>query len=119
MPNFKKICERLTKLEALRLEPVDPDKLSEALQVNDETPIESLEESFDEFVKESAFIDEELYTPSSDVYQTSYGTYQVQSPETIDLIRSLPIELRQSLSTLRQKKKPNEIVVLTSCSCST
>ena len=27
------------------------------------------------------------------------------------MIRSLPIELRQSLSTLRQKKKPNEIVV--------
>jgi len=111
MPNFNKICERLTKLESLRLEPVDPEKLNDALHMDENTPVESLEESFDEFVKESAFIDEELYTPSSDVYQTSYGTYQVQSPETIDLIRSLPIELRQSLSTLRQKKKPNEIVV--------
>ena len=111
MHNFNKICERLTKLESLRLEPVDPEKLNDALRMDENRPVESLEESFDEFVKESAFIDEELYTPSSDVYQTSYGTYQVQSPETIDLIRSLPIELRQSLSTLRQKKKPNEIVV--------
>ena len=111
MHNFNKICERLTKLESLRLEPVAPEKLNDALRMYENRPVESLEESFDEFVKESAFIDEELYTPSSDVYQTSYGTYQVQSPETIDLIRSLPIELRQSLSTLRQKKKPNEIVV--------
>ena len=111
MHNFNKICERLTKLESLRLEPVDPEKLNDALRMDENRPVESLEESFDEFVKESAFIDEELYTPSSDVYQTSYGTYQVQSPETIDLLRSLPIELRQSLSTLRQKKKPNEIVV--------
>ena len=111
MHHFNKRCERLTKLESLRLEPVDPEKLNDALRMDENRPVESLEESFDEFVKESAFIDEELYTPSSDVYQTSYGTYQVQSPETIDLIRSLPIELRQSLSTLRQKKKPNEIVV--------
>ena len=67
MHNFNKICERLTKLESLRLEPVEPQKLNDALRMDENRPVESLEESFDEFVKESAFIDEELYTPSSDV----------------------------------------------------
>ncbi len=112
MPNFKKICERLTKLEALRLEPVDPDKLNKALRVDDETPIESLEKSFDEFVNESAFIEEEVYSYSNNVMPSAgYGSFYVQSPETMDLIRSLPYQIRQSLSSLRKQKKPDEIIV--------
>ena len=69
------------------------------------TPVESLEESFDEFVKDSAFIDEEVYsTDSMYPMYSGYGSFYVQSPETMDLIRSLPYQLRQSFMSLRKQK---------------
>ncbi len=113
MPNFNKIISRLHKLQLLGSQPVDQNLLSKTLDnINKDNPVESVEESFDEYVKESAFIDEEAYSTDSNypMYSTS-GNYFVQSPETIDLIRSLPVELRQTLSTLRSQKKSNQIIV--------
>ena len=113
MPNFNKIISRLHKLRLMGSEPVSPDTLNDALDgVNLDTPVESIEESFDKYVKDSAFIDEETYSTDSNypMYSTS-GSYYVQSPETMDLIRSLPAELRQTLSTLQTQKKSNQIIV--------
>ena len=113
MPNFNKIIDRLHKLRLLGSEPVDQNLLNKSLSnINRDNPVESIEESFDEYVKDSAFIDEETYSTDSNypMYSTS-GSYFVQSPETIDLIRSLPAELRQTLSSLRTQKKSNQIIV--------
>ena len=113
MPNFDKIISRLHKLHTMGHEPVDADLLSESIERMDlEKPIESLEESFDQFVTESTFIDEEIYSTDSNypMYSTR-GSQYVQSPETMDLIRSLPVALRQTLSTLVGQKKKNEIIV--------
>lgn len=113
MPNFNKIISRLHKLRLIGSEPVNPDILNDALDgINLDAPVESIEESFDEYVKDSAFIDEETYSTDSNypMYSTS-GSYYVQSPETMDLIRSLPAELRQTLSTLQTQKKSNQIIV--------
>lgn len=112
MPNFDKIMERLHKLESLRLEPVDSDLLEDALAtVNLQTPIQSIEESFDTFVQESAFVDEEIYSKAYNSSPYTYGDYYVQSPELIDLINSLPFNLQQSLPTLRKQKKVNQAIV--------
>ena len=113
MPNFNKIIDRLHKLRLLGSEPVDQNLLNKSLSnINRDNPVESIEESFDEYVKDSAFIDEETYSTDSNypMYSTS-GSYFVQSPETMDLIRSLPAELRQTLSSLRTQKKSNQIIV--------
>ena len=113
MPNFDKIISRLHKLHTMGHEPVDADLLGESIKRMDlEKPIESLEESFDQFVTESTFIDEEVYSTDSNypMYSTR-GSQYVQSPETMDLIRSLPLALRQTLSTLAGQKKKNEIIV--------
>lgn len=113
MPNFNKIIDRLHKLRLLGSEPVDQNLLNKSLSnINRDNPVESVEESFDEYVKDSAFIDEETYSTDSNypMYSTS-GSYFVQSPETMDLIRSLPAELRQTLSSLRTQKKSNQIIV--------
>ena len=58
MPNFNKIIDRLHKLRLLGSEPVDQNLLNKSLSnINRDNPVESIEESFDEYVKDSAFID--------------------------------------------------------------
>ena len=58
--NFDKIISRLHKLQLLGSEPVNTDSINKALDGVDLTkPVESIEESFDEYVEDSAFIEEE------------------------------------------------------------
>ena len=106
MPNFDKIVERLHKLESLRLEPVDSDLLENALEtINWETPIQSIEESFDSLFKSLLSLTRKFTAKRTTVSPYTYGDYYVQSPELIDLINSLPFNLQQSLPTLRKQKK--------------
>ena len=112
MPSFEKTIERLLKLEIMRLEPSEPECMAESLSLFDESqPIKSIESAFDMFVDNSAFIEEEIYSKTYQNMPGTYGNYYVQSPEVMDLVRSLPFNLRQALPGLGKQKKINQAIL--------